>query len=235
VSLSLQSRRVGDITVIKCCGRIVEGAECGVLQEQLGRLVATDPWIVLDLSEVDFLDSSGLGRLVRFLSRSRAANGDLKLCGVPARIGEVLRITKLATVFDSHPSEEGAIAAFYQQPAPAGAPTRLNADVLCVDRSADVLTYVCEALRQSGYGVMFADNLPDALMLLKAARPRAVVVSAELRAATGTWTAQAFNDLASKRSIIELPADFSRRDAADAGQAFLDQVRAIVGPRATSV
>jgi anti-sigma B factor antagonist len=233
VSLSLQSRRVGEVVVMKCRGRIVEGAACAELQEQLGRTLTDEPCIVLDLSDVDFLDSSGLGRLVRFLSRSRAANGDLKLCGVPPRINEVLRITKLATVFDSHASEAEAVAAFYRQRPRAGASNRFNPEILCVDKSLDVLTYVCEALRQSGYGVMVADNLPDALMLLKASRPKAVVVSAELRAARDTWTAQAFNDLAQPSSVVELPEDFSSRDAAEAGQRLLDQVRAIVGSRDT--
>jgi anti-sigma B factor antagonist len=233
VSLWLQSRRVGDVVVMKCRGRIVEGAACAELQEQLGRVLTDEPCIILDLSEVDFLDSSGLGRLVRFLSRSRAAHGDLKLCGVPPRISEVLRITKLAAVFDSHASEADAVAAFYRQPPPTGASKRFNPEILCVDKSQDVLTYVCEALRQSGYGVMFADNLPDALMLLKASRPKAVVISAELRASRDTWTAQAFNDLAQRSSVVELPEDFSVRDAAEAGQRLLDQVRAIVGSRGT--
>jgi anti-sigma B factor antagonist len=233
VSLSLQSRRVGDIVVVRCRGRIVEGPACAELQEQLGRVLPDDPCIILDLSDVDFLDSSGLGRLVRFLSRSRAANGDIKLCGVPARISEVLRITRLAAVFDSHASEADAVAAFYRQPVRAGAPNRFNPEILCVDKSRDVLTYVCEALRQSGYGVMFADNLPDALILLKASRPKAVVVSAELRAARDTGTAQAFNELATRFSVIELPADFSSRDAAEAGERLLDQVRAVIGPRET--
>ena len=233
MSLSLQSRRVGDIIVVKCRGRIVEGTESAVLQEQVGRLLPDDPFIVLDLGEVDFLDSSGLGRLVRFLSRSRASHGDLKFCAVPAKISEVLRITRLAMIFDSHASEADAIAAFYRQPAPSGAPSRLNAEILCVDKSPDVLTYVCEALRQCGYGVMSANNLPDALLLLKASRPKAVIVSAELRAARDTWTAQAFNDFAKVSSVIELPPDFSGRDAADAGQRLLDQVRAVIGPRDT--
>ena len=98
--LSLQSRRVGDITVVTCSGRIVEGDESATLQKHFDDLLPDDPYILLDLGGVQFIDSSGLGLLVRFLARTRTANGGLKLCAVPDTIAEVLRVTKLATIFE---------------------------------------------------------------------------------------------------------------------------------------
>src|SRR4051794_40859682 len=83
--LSVQSRPVGDVTVITCRGRIIEGPESAALQEHVG-VQSHDRCIVLNLCEVDFIDSSGLGLLVRLLTRCRAAGGDLKLCAVPGRI-----------------------------------------------------------------------------------------------------------------------------------------------------
>src|SRR5262245_31573473 len=97
--LSIQSRHVGEVVVFTCRGRIVEGEESTALNQQIGRLVGDQPWIVLDLAGVEFLDSSGIGLLVRLLNRTRAAHGDLKLCSLPERIRELLRITKLANVF----------------------------------------------------------------------------------------------------------------------------------------
>jgi anti-sigma B factor antagonist len=229
VSLSLQRRRVGDIVIIKCTGRIVFGEETTVLQQQVYDRVADDPYIVLNLAEVDFIDSSGLGLLVRFLNRSRFANGDLKLCAVPARIDDVLRITRLKATFDVFDSEADAIAAFYQRGKSGGTPDRFRSDILCVDKSADVLAYICELLKQAGYGVLTSDNLPDALLLLKATPPKVVVIGAELRAARDTWTADTFNSLASTLSVIELPADFSIRDAGEAGHRLLDRVRSGLG------
>jgi len=231
VSLSIQSRRVGDVVVLGCRGRIVEGDECAMLSHELGRLVPDDPCIVLDLSGIEFLDSSGIGLLVRLLNRTRAARGDLKLCALPDRVRELLRITKLAAVFDAHAAESDAIAAFYRKPQPANAQGRFGADVLCVDASADVRAYVCEALRQSGYGVMTAGNLPDALALLRASRPKAVIMSAPLRAARDTWTAETFNAEASALPVIELPVSFSGEDAGEAGQRLLEQIHAVMGPR----
>ena len=231
MSLSIQSRRVGDVIVLACRGRIVEGDESAMLSQELGRLVPDDPCIVLDLSGIEFLDSSGIGLLVRLLNRTRAAHGDLKLCALPDRVRELLRITKLAGVFDAHAAESDAIAAFYREAPPASAQGRFSAEVLCVDASADVRAYVCEALRQSGYGVMTAGNLPDALALLRASRPKAVIMSAALRAARDTWTAETFNAEAGGLALIELPASFSSEDAGEAGHRLLEQIHAAMGPR----
>src|ERR1700758_3207702 len=82
VPLSFQSRRVGDITVVTCSGRIVAGAEATALQQHLTDLLHHDPYLILHLGAVDFIDSSGVGLLVRFFSRTQQAGGNLKLCDV---------------------------------------------------------------------------------------------------------------------------------------------------------
>ena len=92
-----------------------------------------------------------------------------------------------------------------------------------------MLAYVCEILRQAGFGVLSSDNLPDALMLLRAVRPKAVVISSVLRAARATGTAESFNTLADALGVIELSADFSHRDAGEAGERLLDRVRSLIG------
>jgi anti-sigma B factor antagonist len=235
VLLSLQSRRVGDITVVTCRGRIVEGAESTALHQHLDGLLPHHPYIVLNLGDVQFIDSSGLGLLVRFLIRAQAARGNLKLCAVHDHVAEVLKITRLKTMFESHESEADAVAAFYQRATSAGESFRFKTDILCVDKSADVLAYVREVLRQAGYGVLTADNLPDALTLLQATGAKLVVIGTELRVTRGTQTAERFNRLADAQSVVELPADFSSRDAGEAGQQLLEQVRAVMPASDTSV
>jgi anti-sigma B factor antagonist len=216
VPIALDSRRVGGITVIKCSGRIVDGPESVVLQQHVGELLPDEPFIILDLSEIDFIDSSGLGLLVRLLSRAHAARGDIKLCALPARIIEILKITRLRTIFDVHDSEADAVAAFYKRGQSVDHSDRLATDILCVASSADVLAYVCEVLRQAGYGVMTSDNVPDALVLLRATQPRLVVAGAE------------FNAIAGMLPMVELPDDFSHRDAGDAGRRLLDRVATVL-------
>jgi anti-anti-sigma factor len=229
VALSLKSRLVGEITVVKCVGKIVEGPENKALDEALAQLLPQTPWIILDLSEVDFLDSSGLGLLLRFQRRAQSAQGDLKLCGAPARILEVLRITKLAPIFDVLESEAEAVASFYRPSASVDEADAFDTDILCVDASADILAYLRALLKQEGYVVTTVGNLPDALVLLGAARPRAIVIGAELFASRGTWTAERFAALVKNYPVVQLPEGFSSHDAGEAGQKLRDQVRAAVG------
>ena len=234
--LSLQSRQVGGITVVACSGRIVDGPEAAVLQQQLNDLLPDRRYIVLDLAEVNSIDSSGLGLLVRLLMRIQSVHGHLKLCGVQANIGEVLRVTRLGTIFESHDTNAEAVAAFYQSAAAPRAPYRFDpVDILCVEKSLDVLAFVRELLTQAGYGVMTTDNLPDALTLLQATQPKLLVIGAELRAARATQTAERFNKLANAVLRVELPPDFSSVDAGRAADYLLAEVRAMMGDSGSRV
>jgi len=231
VPLSLKRRRVGDVTVIACSGGLMEGpASATVEQEIVGHLAGEAPYVALNLQDLDFIDSGGLGLLVRLRARARSAGGDLKLCAIPPRMAEVLRITRLGSAFALFDSEAAAVTAFYHD-ASISPPDRFSIDILCVNSSPDVLAYACQVLRHSGYAVMACGNLSDALVLLKAAAPKAVVIDAPLRADTGTQTSTAFNDLVAPLTVVELPADFSRREAGAAGARLLDQVRAALGGR----
>jgi len=231
MALTLTSRRVGEITVIACGGRLVEGAESQALQERVYALLPHEPFIILDLGAVDFIDSSGLGLLVRLLNRARAAQGDLKLCAATARAREVLRLTRLQALLVAYASEADAIAAFYERAVSEDAWGPVNTEILCVDPSADVLAYVREVLKQAGYGVTTSDNLPDALLLLKSMRPKALVVGGGLRSAKSTETAETFNRLADAYLVIELGEGFSTDDAGAASRQLLDDVRAALGDR----
>jgi anti-sigma B factor antagonist len=228
MALSLRQRKVGDISVFTCTGRIIEGPESAQLGEQVGRLLPHEPFVVLDLAGVEFLDSAGLGMLVRTLGRVRAARGGLKLCALPPRVTEILRMTRLQAAFESYPTEADAIASFYEDTATTEAGD-LYADILCVDPSPDLLAYVRAVLREAGYGVMTAANVYDALILLRAARPRAVVVGAGVRAARGTESAETFNRLADALPVIELESGFSSEDAGDAGRRLLDRLKDSLG------
>jgi len=230
VPLSIKSRRVGDIAVVACTGRIIEGDEATALQRELVDVLSIDPRVVLDLRGVDYIDSSGLGLLVRFLNRSRAASGGLKLCAVPPRVSEVLRISNLAPVFETFPSEEEAVAAFYKSAAEAETAFRFHTSILCIDRSANVLAGIREVLGQAGYGAMSADNLPDALILMQATRPALVVVGAAIHRAAAAPGLDRFRKLLEGITVIELPEDFASQDAGEASRALVERVRAALTP-----
>ena len=225
--LSLQSRRVGEVTVIVCNGRIVAGEESAALMQHLDTLLPANPHVVLHLGGVEFIDSSGLGLLVRCLTRTRNARGSLKVCAVSPKIDEVLRVTKLERIFQPYQSEEAAIAAAHRATRTDDT-TISNANVLCVDTSADVVAYVRELLTEAGYRVVTATNLPDAFILLAAIQPKVVVIGAELYDARGIRTAEGFRRQADARRVVKLQPDFSRHDAGAAAQELLGEVRAIM-------
>jgi anti-sigma B factor antagonist len=229
VGLTFQSRRVEEITVVECTGRIVEGPESEALQQQVTDLIAESPYIILHLGGIDFIDSSGLGLLVRCLIRTEHVHGVLRLCAAPSRIREALTMTGLNTVFQIYPTEEDAIAGFYRS-ASGDRRAKVDANILCVEQSANVLAYVGQLLRQAGYVVVTTGNLPDALTLLTATRPKLVIVSAPLRAQRTTRAAERFNEIADSLRVIQLPADFSIQEAGHAGRVLLDEVRAVLGP-----
>ena len=128
--LSLNTREVGKVTIVRCSGRIAAG-ETEVLHTHIVDLLRDRIDIVLHLGEVVFIDSNGLGMLVRLMTSTRSARGDLKLCQVPEDVHKVLKITNLITLFDTHASEEKAVLAFYRRQTLRPAPRR-PASPFCV-------------------------------------------------------------------------------------------------------
>jgi anti-sigma B factor antagonist len=224
VSLTLLSRCVGDVTVVTCSGRIVAGDESKSLQVYLDRLLPEAQHVLLHLGAVEFIDSGGLGLIARYLTRPQDRRGTLRVCAVSPKVDDVLRITRLKSVFQPSDSEADSIADIHRGSRGLDASFE-NPDVLCVDQSTDVLTYLREVLKEAGYRTLTAANMPDALILLKATRPRIVVIGAELRTASGTLAAREFNSIAGAGAIVELPPGFSGQDAGDAAQQVLLAVR----------
>ena len=223
MSLTLQSRCVGDVTVVTCSGRIVAGEESKSLQVCLDRLLPDTPHVLLHLGGVDFIDSGGLGLIARYLTRPQDRRGTLKVCAVSPKIDDVLRITRLKSVFQPYETEADSIADLHRNSQGMDAAFD-DPDVLCVDESPDVLTYLRELLKEAGYRTLTAANIPDALILLKATRPKIVVIGAELRTA-GTQASEEFKNVASAGTVVELPAGFSRQDAGEAAQQVLQALR----------
>ena len=211
------------MTVVTCSGRIVAGEESKSLQVCLDRLLPETPHVLLHLGAVDFIDSGGLGLIARYLTRPQDRRGTLKVCAVSPKIDDVLRITRLKSVFQPYATEADSIADLHRGSQSIDAAFD-NPDVLCVDESPDVLTYLRELLKEAGYRTLTAANLPDALILLKATRPKTVVIGAEIRTA-GTQASVEFTNIASAGKVVELPAGFSAQDAGEAAQQVLQALR----------
>jgi len=137
MNLLLETREVGRVTIVRCKGRLVSGGETEALRAHVAHLLRDRRSIVLHLGEVVFIDSSGLGTMVRTLTSTRQVHGDLKLCDVPEHVRKVLQLSHLTKLFDSHESEDHAVAAFYRKPVQAEQPVSMGRSVLCVDRNVE--------------------------------------------------------------------------------------------------
>jgi anti-sigma B factor antagonist len=113
VSVKLTTRQVGDVTVIDVAGRITLGEGSSVLRDAMRDLVSKgQKKILLNLGEVSYIDSSGIGELVSGFTTVTNSGGALKLLNLNKRVKDLLQITKLYTVFDVHEDEAGAIRSF---------------------------------------------------------------------------------------------------------------------------
>ena len=112
MSLKISSNTVDDVKVISCSGRIVFGDEAGQLRDWVKRELSENSRIVLNLGDVNYIDSGGIGTLVSLFTSARNAGGDIKLVHLTKRVGDLLQITKLITVFETYEDEQAAIKAF---------------------------------------------------------------------------------------------------------------------------
>jgi len=104
---------VGDVTVVDVAGRITLGEGSSALRDTLKEIVGRNQKkILLNLGDVSYIDSSGIGELVSGFTTVTNAGGQLKLLGLTKRVKDLLQITKLYTVFDVHEDEAHAVRSF---------------------------------------------------------------------------------------------------------------------------
>lgn len=222
--LALDTRDVGRVTIVHCNGRIVAGEESESLRAHVSWLLRDRKSIVLNLAEVGFIDSSGLGTIVRSLTSTRQVRGDLKLCNVPEHMRKVLAISHLTKLFDTHESEENAVAAFYRPRDQKEAPVAIGRSVLCVDRNIDVLAYLRELLRNAGYDVHTTNHLSDATTLMRITRFDLLLAGPSIGASEAARNT--FRSACASVPVIELGAEFSSSEAGEAVTGLLKEIEA---------
>ena len=118
MQLKISTRTVkGDVLVVDCEGRIIFGEESADLRDTVKMLIGQSNKIVLNLAGVTYIDSGGLGTLVALYTTSHNAGSAIKLCNLTQRVGDLLAVTKLLTIFEVYDSEEKAVDAFLQNAA----------------------------------------------------------------------------------------------------------------------
>lgn len=120
MSCTANIREVGDVVIVDLVGRITLGEGSGVVRETVKDLLKEGRKnLVLNLAEVTYIDSSGLGELVSAYATGANQGARFKLLNVQTRVDDLLQVTKLYTVFESFTSETAAIKSFGAQAASA--------------------------------------------------------------------------------------------------------------------
>jgi anti-sigma B factor antagonist len=113
VPLKMTERNEDGVSVLDLEGRIVLGEESSALRERVKTLLAENrKKIVLNMGQVSYIDSAGLGALVAAYTSAKNQGAQLKLVNLGSKFREVLQVTKLLTVFDVYDTESAAIASF---------------------------------------------------------------------------------------------------------------------------
>ena len=111
--MKIDERQVGDVVVLDLHGKILIGEGDDALREAVNRLSdGGKTKILLNLADVPYVDSAGLGEIVRCYTTVSKKGGKLKLLNLTAKIRDLLAITKLLTVFETYDSEADAVKSF---------------------------------------------------------------------------------------------------------------------------
>jgi len=225
MQLRLESRPVGEVLLIQCHGRIVAGNEVFTLHAQVEDSFAKYSDVVLQFDQVEFVDSSGLGALVRLMQAARAKGGDLKLSGVPPKIRKTLAMTNLLSQFETYDSVEEAItAAYLGSRYSRGKAGDARPRMLCVYESTDVGTFLREVLCSAGYNAMTTATIDDARILLKATKAKLVVIPARMQSIHGKPTRKALEEIDPAVSLLILDENFASQDPGEAAEKLLSCV-----------
>ena len=111
--MQMSERKVGGVTIIDLSGRLASGEGTGRLKDKVTSLVFQgEKQIILNVGDLSYVDSAGLGEMIVSHSVVAKGGGTIKLLNLGKRLQDLLVMTKLLNVFESHDSEDAAVASF---------------------------------------------------------------------------------------------------------------------------
>lgn len=112
MQLRMSTRSLEGVMVVDCSGRIVFGEESANLRDTIKKVMTQSPRVVLNLAEVNYIDSGGLGTMVSLYTTARNAGGALKLTRLTQHVVDLLQLTKLVSIFEVFETEQLAAQSF---------------------------------------------------------------------------------------------------------------------------
>lgn len=227
MQLHLDSRPLGDVLIVQCRGRIVLGKEVNEFDHFLQNAIAKYNDVVLQLDQVIFMDSSGLGLLARVMRAARTKNGDLKLTGLTPGIRNTLQVTNLISQFEVYDSLEEAItAAYLGSRYSRGQAGDTRPRVVCLCESTNLCTLLREVLCGAGYNALAVSQVPDAVVLLKATKAKLVVMSGRSQTVLGQPTRQVLEQISPGLTCFTLDENFATQDPTEGIAKLLNDLSA---------
>lgn len=120
MKLTLQTEAIDDVTVLRCQGRFTYRDEATAFSQKIAALLPHTRQLIVEFSELEIIDSAGLGELVVVHMWIRASGCALKVAGANARILHLLELTNLSRIFDIHPTLDDALLSFERKPKKTG-------------------------------------------------------------------------------------------------------------------
>lgn len=117
--LKVKERQAAGVAILDFSGRIILGKETALMRDSILDLVARGrKSIVLNLADVPYIDSTGIGELVSALQAVRHAGGDLKLLNLTRKVRDMVEVVKLGSIFELFQDEATAVKSFIGEPKP---------------------------------------------------------------------------------------------------------------------
>ena len=206
--LILKIEYAGDVARLSCAGRMVAGAPCTELEAALQQLYHEVTQVELDCEQVTFLDSSGIGVLVRNLVRARKQGKVLRLGAVSARVRQTLELTNVISQFTSVGAEPQKVLRGLR--------------ILFADPSPEVRTFAGALLKERGAHAETCASIYDVKVLASKTRIDLVVVPAEFDC-SGLPAATA--------RLVQLKKGIFSGSAEEAAESLIEQISSVVSSK----
>lgn len=216
MSLTLKSRFCGKVFIIECAGKLMAGHDCLVLESALDEGEQEFANVVLDLSELSRMDSSGLGLLMRHTCRLSKRGGAIRIASPQPFVAHLLEITHLSETLRSYRSEEEAIQSFLLERPVQDPASKCGPSLLVFDPSADLCAFVRGVVSRYGFDVRTVCSLRDAKLLLRIDPVDYILVGPGTPQLAPDVVAKELSAASPKASALQLGPDFHATDAAEA-------------------
>jgi anti-anti-sigma factor len=220
MSLVLTSRHLGNVYIIHCKGRIAMGDEVKALEAELRFCTREFARVVLNVAEVERLDSMGIGLIVRYASNLHKAGGDIRLASPPAFMVTLLNLANLSKFLRIFETERAAILSFLEHQ-PTNNIEKHGTRVLFFDQSPDLCAFVRAVLTQHGFDVKWTCNFGDAKILLRVENVDYILVGPGTPLLSSPTVLRGLHAVAPGTTSLELPQDFRLQDAHAATELLL--------------